>query len=239
MNFDYKKHILCALTAGSHLYGTSTPESDEDIRGVLMPPAEYWLGMESFEQYEPEGEDTVYHELRKFLRLSAAGNPMFLEMWFSPPSIKEDWNLFWWVSLKADLWHAVLSKKLIKPHLGMAQAHLARIEHPGKKAGFKGLVAIEKYGYNTKDASHVLRVLYQALELLETGKLIFPRPEAPFLSEIRTGKHTLEAIRSTEAYLSAAVKAECERSSLRETPDFAAVNRWLVNHVPFMLEDFA
>lgn len=32
---------------GSHAYGTNTPASDEDFKGVAIPPKEYFLGATS------------------------------------------------------------------------------------------------------------------------------------------------------------------------------------------------
>jgi uncharacterized protein len=238
MNFPFEPRVICSLVSGSHLYGISTPESDVDLRGVIVPPPEYWYGMEHFEQYEPEGVDTVYHDLRKFLKLSAAGNPMFLEMWWTPTpdrSSVDKYRQSIWEKIKKELWHLVLSKKLIKPHLGMAQAHLARIEMPGKRAGQKGLKAIKKYGYNTKDASHVIRVLHQAQELLNNQKLTFPRPEVEMLSGIRKGAYSLEAIRVMEASLTEAVRNAHRESTLPEHPDLVGINRWLVANVPDIL----
>lgn len=35
-----KKLIIFETVAGSHAYGTATPESDKDIRGVFVQPLE-------------------------------------------------------------------------------------------------------------------------------------------------------------------------------------------------------
>lgn len=240
MNFDYTRHTLAATVSGSRLYGTSTPESDLDVRGVIVPPMSYWLGMESFEQYEVPGEDTVFHELRKFLRLSAAGNPAFLEIWWAPFHRRPVWNVeWWWTKMKTDLWSHVLCKKLVKPHLGMARAHLARITQPGRNCGIKGRDAIEKFGYNTKDACHVIRVLYQARELLETGRLTFPRPEVDNLVEIKRGVRSLAYIEETEQLLTESVRRSEENSALPEGPNLDRVNSWLIENVPKILGDMA
>lgn len=238
MNFDYQKHLFAATVAGSHLYGTATPASDRDIRGVLVPPKSYWWGLDSFEQYEVPGEDTVFHDLRKFLRLSAAGNPAFLEMWWAPqdPAYPQPLPSFW-EGMKRDLWPAVLSKRLVKPHLGMAQAHLARITTPGRNCGIKGRDAIEKFGYNTKDACHVIRVLHQALELLAEGKLTFPRPEAPHLLAIKRGEYALAVIQDLEKELTERVRVVegSPPSSLPDAPDLKTVNRWLGEWAPVIV----
>lgn len=30
-------NLICKIKVGSHLYGTDTPDSDEDFKGVFMP----------------------------------------------------------------------------------------------------------------------------------------------------------------------------------------------------------
>lgn len=68
---------------GSHAYGTSLPTSDEDFRGVAIPPPEYYLGVQNnFEQAEIKDPDLVVFELRKFVRLAAQCNPNVIEILF-------------------------------------------------------------------------------------------------------------------------------------------------------------
>ena len=39
----YKQEIIVKTIFGSHLYGTSTPESDNDFKGVFLPSKEQIL----------------------------------------------------------------------------------------------------------------------------------------------------------------------------------------------------
>lgn len=84
--------ILLALT-GSQAYGTSTPSSDCDYKGVFIAPKDYYLGFKSFEQKDggwneagtglypvlDNVKDCVVYELRKFLTLVYNNNPNILE----------------------------------------------------------------------------------------------------------------------------------------------------------------
>jgi hypothetical protein len=66
---------------GSHAYGTSTPTSDVDVKGIAIPPAEYYLGFNKvFEQAEFKEPDGVVYELRKFFRLARDCNPNIIEV---------------------------------------------------------------------------------------------------------------------------------------------------------------
>ena len=55
-NMTWLKNRTILLTrTGSHAYGTNTPESDEDYRGVCVPPPEYYLGLKSINEYNTSG----------------------------------------------------------------------------------------------------------------------------------------------------------------------------------------
>jgi uncharacterized protein len=51
-----------------------------------------------------------------------------------------------------------------------------------------------KFGFDTKHCSHLVRLLNEGLELLTTGNITFPRPDAEELLNIRNGKYTYEQI---------------------------------------------
>lgn len=51
MEFDLKKHSILVTLAGSQAYGTATPSSDVDIKGIACPPKDYYFSLlKSFEQ---------------------------------------------------------------------------------------------------------------------------------------------------------------------------------------------
>lgn len=78
---------------GSHAYGTNTPTSDLDVKGVAVPPANYFLGFhQKFEQAEsrthegkPTDADLVVYDIRKFFNLAADCNPSIIEVLFTDP----------------------------------------------------------------------------------------------------------------------------------------------------------
>ena len=72
--------VIYLVKSGSHAYGTATPDSDIDLRGVLVEPKQYLLGLRTFEQFEDLPTDTVIFGLKKFASLLAKANPNTIEL---------------------------------------------------------------------------------------------------------------------------------------------------------------
>jgi len=71
---------------GSHAYGFANSESDEDIRGITIPPIRYAIGFGgvNFEQQEFPNEDKVIYGLKKYMQLAAQCNPNILDYIYVP-----------------------------------------------------------------------------------------------------------------------------------------------------------
>ncbi len=115
MEFNLSNRTILLVLHGSHAYGMARPESDVDLRGIAIPPAEYFHGyLRQFEQSEtplprdldiggismvdkiqsligrtvPEGEaiDSVIYDIRKLTRLAADGNPNIFDILWADES---------------------------------------------------------------------------------------------------------------------------------------------------------
>ena len=87
IEFPKSFKMIFTCVTGSHLYGTSTPLSDIDERGVFIPDERYFHGfVNRIEQFEDKQSDTTYFELRKFLHLACENNPNIIELLFVPES---------------------------------------------------------------------------------------------------------------------------------------------------------
>lgn len=81
-----ERTILLSL-AGSHSYGTNLPTSDVDVKGVAIPPREYFHGFhQHFEQAESHDPDLVIYDVRKFFNLAADCNPNIVEQLYTAES---------------------------------------------------------------------------------------------------------------------------------------------------------
>jgi hypothetical protein len=81
-----------------------------------------------------------------------------------------------------------------------------------------------KHGYDTKFASHLLRLLSEGETLLKTGKLEFPLPNADFLLDVKMGKYELGKILEIADESEKTMGEIKEKSSLPDKPRFEDVN---------------
>lgn len=132
MKFDIDKHTIYKVKHGSVAYGLATPESDLDIKGVAIPPNQYFLGfVDKFEQCERlvhkgHPNDEVIYDVRKFFSLAANSNPNICEMlWVDEADILYIDNFGKQLRSNAGLF---LSKKARHTFSGYAHAQLKRIK---------------------------------------------------------------------------------------------------------------
>ena len=82
------RKVLLKIKTGSHLYGTVTPQSDEDFVGIFIPNAEDLLGIHRVEEFDLSTKksnetrrnnendvDTTYYSIQKYIRLLLQNNP--------------------------------------------------------------------------------------------------------------------------------------------------------------------
>jgi len=82
--------LLFATISGAHLYGFPSPDSDYDLRGVHILPANEVLGLSAvrdtveLSKQEPLDLDLVTHDIHKFFGLLLKANGYVLEQLYSP-----------------------------------------------------------------------------------------------------------------------------------------------------------
>lgn len=127
-HLSWMKNSTVLLTRhGSHAYGTNTPASDEDFKGIAIPPKEYFLGaINRFEQAELKDPDTVIYDIRKFFMLASECNPNIIEVLHTDPAdhfIVDDLG-----EIILDHKNDFLSKKIKHTFLGYSVSQLKRIK---------------------------------------------------------------------------------------------------------------
>jgi len=331
--------LVSKFITGSRLYGTNTPESDTDIRGVFIAPKEYYFGFKIIEQCRSSEADTELLEIRKFMMLCANNNPNIIEFLFVPVLIETspEWNKI------IENRSSFVSKKVKHTFMGYAFSQLKRIKshrswllNPPKKKperkdfdlpedrslisgdqigafneiisnyleqvgdfhelrdqliemnekhNYKAIIKNienlnfnsvkdisglsdnllyalakekayeqacrhfkqyenwkntrnparakleEKFGYDTKHASHLYRLVSECKDLLQTGNLTFPLPNAEHIKNIKEGHFTYEKVVDDFEKEEKEVEGIYEASSLPRSANMIKIENLCMNIV--------
>lgn len=115
--------------AGSRAYGTSTPESDTDYRGIFLATKEYIMTpfYNVKEVSDSTEEDTKFYELNQYMQLYLQANPNILEsLWVDPSDIIESTEIYDYLRKhNAEL----LSSKIAFTYTGYAHNQVTRMKN--------------------------------------------------------------------------------------------------------------
>lgn len=235
-----ERSTILRATVGSKLHGLNLAGTDDtDEMGVCIEPPEYVVGLRQFEQWvyrtQPEGHpsgpgdlDLTIYSLRKFVRLALGGNPTTLLLLFAPRS-----ECRVYTRLGAELQEmapAFIAKSVAAPFLGYLTAQRQRV------TGERGGRALRKHlpeglaQYDTKYAMHMLRLGFQGIELMETGRITLPvrEPDRAYLMDVRRGLVAFDDVLTRCGLLERRLADLRDTSPLRERPDETRVEDWLV-----------
>jgi hypothetical protein len=82
---DFSQYVIYRCIVGSRAFGLENEESDTDLRGIFLPPADlHWSLSGVPEQYESQATEECYWELQKFLTLALKANPNVMECLYTP-----------------------------------------------------------------------------------------------------------------------------------------------------------
>lgn len=230
-----ERTILLAPT-GSYAYGTNTQDSDRDYKGICIPPIEYYLGLKSFNEYSDSGgknfkntkddvDVTILH-INKFVKDAMAGVPNSIELLF----IESDQYLK--ISelgqMLIDNRHLFLSKQINAKFGGYAYSQMQKLK--AKKSNGTGRQdLIQKYDYDTKFFMHSIRLLTNAIEILETGGFHTRHRDSKLLLDCRNGKYSFEEALELCSYYDGLLKQANLGSNLPERPDYNRINELLID----------
>jgi len=88
---------------------------------------------------------------------------------------------------------------------------------------------VSKYGFDTKFASHLIRLLLEGKELLETGNLILPLQQADLVKDIRYGKYELNELLELAEKLENNLEILHEDSKLPTKPNYKIVEQFVID----------
>lgn len=105
--------------------------------------------------------------------------------------------------------------------------------------GHRALAAEKSEGVDWKAISHAVRIAEQAIELLDTGEIIFPRPNAARLLQIKTGQLEYGPIGRELDELLIKVEEAGARSQLPEKVDTVWIDQFVRgHHADVILEEY-
>lgn len=87
---------------------------------------------------------------------------------------------------------------------------------------------LTKYGFDTKFAGNLIRLMLEGKELLETGELKFPLKDASILRDIRQGKWTIDQIFNYSYELEKEIEAMVETSKLPNHPNVEELEKFTI-----------
>jgi len=202
---------------GLHLAGTD----DRDEMGIAVEPPEQVIGLTEFEQHihrtaeerlkhNPSSDqrwhgrtppsqagdlDLTVYSLRKYTRLAANGNPTVQILLFVKPLFMNRFGR----RLRRNS-HLFASKEAGARFLGYLSAQRERLLGQRGQMRVTRTELIKRHGYDTKFAMHAVRLGFQGVEYLKTGRLTLPMDAGrDYCMAVRIGKVRLpDVIRAIE-----------------------------------------
>jgi len=230
--------LVLRTTVGSVVHGLNNPGTDDrDELGVCVEPPEYLLGFRCFEHFvyrtQPEGHpsgpgdlDLVVYGLRKFCGLALKGSPTTLLPLFVTGDdvlVCTDVGL----RLRA-LAPAFVARSTGRAFLGYLTGQRRGLT--GERHATRTRELSRLHGYDTKYAMHALRIAFQGIELLSTGRITLPvpEPERSLLRSVRAGELALEDVLAHLDGVTAQLEELAGDPSLPARADADAVDAFLV-----------
>ena len=187
--------------------------------GIAVEPPERVIGLTEFQQHihrtaeerqkhdpaadqrrrgrTPPSEagdlDLTIYSLRKYTRLAANGNPTVLILLFVKPLFINRFGQ----RLRRNA-HLFASKEAGARFLGYLRAQRERLLGQRGQMRVTRSELIRRHGYDTKFAMHAVRLGFQGVEYLETGRLTLPMAKGrDYCMSVRLGKVTLKEVVGT------------------------------------------
>jgi uncharacterized protein len=231
---------------GSSVHGLVLQGTDDrDEMGVRLEPRRYVVGFGQFEHWvyrtaaEREQDpgarsqagdlDLTIYSLRKWARLALQGNPTVLLLLYLP-----DDALVVRTATGERLQRlaaSFASRQAGRRFLGYLEAQRQRLVGERGQLDIHRTQLVEQFGYDTKYAMHMLRLGYQGVEFLETGRLRLPigDPVRSHLMDVRRGQSTLADVLSECQELESRLTDLLNSSPLPAEPDVKTVETFLMD----------
>lgn len=249
-NYPELSRAILAGYRGSIAHGMYVPPKeptsidDKDVMYIVVPQIDEYFGLSQYgsrgtREIKRDEWDIVVYEALKFISLLKQGNPNVLMMlWLSPQyylTLSEAGRL-----LLANR-SLFVGRHVYQSFTGYAYSQLHRMTHNAFQGhmGDKRRQLVERFGFDTKNASHLIRLLRMGIEFLDSGSLEVERRDAAQLLEIKKGEWTLERIQAEAERLFHESADAYRASKLPDAPDSEKINALCVEVIRTALQEFA
>lgn len=236
------QETVLEVVVGSTTHGTSVDDGleDLDLMRVVIEDRSEFMGFEPNDTWvyrtKPEGVrseagdvDLVVYGLRKYLRLALRANPTVMIALF----VKDKY-----INVKTSIGEElqtlapeIASKRAINTFKGYAHQQHKRLLGTAGQKNVTRPELIERYGFDTKYAGHVIRLCMQGVEYLNTGKLTLPMTPADrqVVVDVRNGVYTLPQVSRMISTWEELLTDAGRTSPLPDEPDTASVEAWMMD----------
>lgn len=246
---ELSKRCILAGYRGSIAHGMYVPPKeptsidDKDVMYITVPPIDHYCGLKSYgskgtREIKQDEWDIVVYECLKFISLLKQGNPNVLMMlWLEP-------QYYINVNIAGDLLihnrGLFVGRHVYKSFTGYAYGQLHRMTHNAFQGhmGDKRRKLVEQFGFDTKNAAHLVRLLRMGIEFLKDGQLNVTREDASQLLEIKKGEWPLEKIVAEADRLFAVAEQAYLDSKLPAGPNDEKINDLAVGVIRSALFQF-
>jgi len=224
---------------GSIAHGTYIPSTDpnsiddKDLMGIYAGKKKHYIGFGGKEVYERKINewDAVLYELRKFIGLLLKSNPNVLMLLWLPEKYYLYKSLYG--QMLIDNRSIFVSKHAYHAFSGYAYGQLHRMTN-FKYEGYMGekrKSLVDKYGFDCKNGSHLIRLLRMGIEFLTEGELFVEREDASQLISIKKGEWTLEQVKKEAEKLFTLAHEAYIRSKLPDKPNHKKAEELLMTMI--------
>jgi len=172
MTLNWNKHIVVKMKFGAHLYGTSTPNSDVDYKGVFLPSKEevllgripksysYSTGTNEFKNTQKD-TDIEFYSFHYFIKLACDSQTVAMDMLHAPEDM---------ILQKSHIWESIIKNRQ-RFYTKNLKSFIDYARRQASKYGIKGSrinAVLQVLGFlNKKDHSKKMREVWDKLPRIE------------------------------------------------------------------------
>lgn len=215
-NFELYDFVIYRCVVGSKAFGLDDQDSDTDLRGIYLPPADvHWSMFGVPEQLENKEREECYWELQKFLILALKANPNILECLFTPLVEYADETAWELLAMRV----IFLSKLVYQTYNGYVMSQFKKLEQDLRQSG----------EIKWKHAMHLIRLLLQGIGILRESDLIVRVEEnRQTLLSIKRGETVWREVNELRLNLHKEFEKAFAETSLPERPNYEKANEFLI-----------